>query len=242
MWFVCVCATRINLPTQNIMLTILNALSLACAEPVMSGMLDGILMALAGVPVRELFVYVGYWWRTRVPCARQQAESVKMSDPGHTPKGNSSIISKGCHWSRHRESHIKLTGRNCLKHQCIFNNVELINYQWFSWVSRIVCVVHWRTSVLLLCKCWYQSKIIRGNKYYCLGAANRKTHQKVSVKNLDLGIIKGRWIGKLLARRSVLSDFCRGAELVKINSIEKQVAKSSKSDDFATPQKHTRVS
>ena len=46
----------------------------------------GFLMALAGVPVRELFVYVGYWWRTRVPCARQQAESVKMSDPGHSPK------------------------------------------------------------------------------------------------------------------------------------------------------------
>ena len=42
------------------------------------------------------------------------------------------------------------------------------------------------------------------------------------------------WIGKLLARQSVLSDFCRGAELVKRNSIEKQVAKSSKSDDFAT--------
>jgi hypothetical protein len=32
MWFVCVCASRINLPTQSIMLTILNALSLACAE------------------------------------------------------------------------------------------------------------------------------------------------------------------------------------------------------------------
>jgi hypothetical protein len=49
-----------------------------------------------------------------------------------------------------------------------------------------------------------------------------------------------RWIGELLARRSVLSDcFCRGAELVQINSIEKQVAKSSKSDDFATPRKHT---
>ena len=43
-----------------------------------------------------------------------------------------------------------------------------------------------------------------------------------------------RWIGELLARRSVLSDFWRGAKMVKRNSIEKQVAKSSKSDDFAT--------
>ena len=31
-WFVSICASRINLPTQNIMLTILNALSLACAK------------------------------------------------------------------------------------------------------------------------------------------------------------------------------------------------------------------
>jgi len=49
-----------------------------------------------------------------------------------------------------------------------------------------------------------------------------------------------RW-SELLARRSVLSDFCRGAELVKINSIEKQVVKSSKSADFATPQKQYRI-
>jgi hypothetical protein len=46
----------------------------------------GFLMALAGVPVRELFVYVGYWQRTRVPRARQWAESVQMSDRGQTPK------------------------------------------------------------------------------------------------------------------------------------------------------------
>ena len=46
----------------------------------------GFLMALAGVPVRELFVYVGYWQRTRVPRACQRAESVKMSDRGQTPK------------------------------------------------------------------------------------------------------------------------------------------------------------
>ncbi len=30
--FVCVCASRINLPTQNTMHTILNALSLVCSE------------------------------------------------------------------------------------------------------------------------------------------------------------------------------------------------------------------
>jgi len=48
----------------------------------------GFLMALAGVPLMELFVYVGYWRRTRVPRARQRAraESVKTSDPGQTPK------------------------------------------------------------------------------------------------------------------------------------------------------------
>ena len=26
----------------------------------------GFLMALAGIPVRELFDIIGYWWRTRV--------------------------------------------------------------------------------------------------------------------------------------------------------------------------------
>ena len=48
-----------------------------------------------------------------------------------------------------------------------------------------------------------------------------------------------RWIRLALARRSVLSNLCWGTELVKRNSIEKQVAKSSKNDDFATPRKHT---
>jgi hypothetical protein len=46
----------------------------------------GFLMALEGVPVRELFVYVGYWRRTRVPRARPRAESEKKSDSGKTPK------------------------------------------------------------------------------------------------------------------------------------------------------------
>ena len=66
--------------------TILNALSLVCAESSIGSMQLGFLMALAGVPVRELFTYVGYWWRMRVPHARQWAESAKKSDPGKTPK------------------------------------------------------------------------------------------------------------------------------------------------------------
>ncbi len=66
--------------------TILNALSLVCAESSIGSMQVGFLMALTGVPVRELLVYVGYWHRMRVPRACQWAESVKMSDPGQTPK------------------------------------------------------------------------------------------------------------------------------------------------------------
>ena len=84
-WFVCVCASKINLPTQNIMLTILNALSLACAKSSICSMQVGFCMALAGVPVRELFDNVGYWRRTRVPCARQWAESAKKYS-GKSPK------------------------------------------------------------------------------------------------------------------------------------------------------------
>jgi len=85
-WFVCVCASRINLPTQNTMHTILNALLLACAESSIGSMQVGFIMALAGVPVRELFVDVGYWRRMRVPRARQWAENITTSDPGQTPK------------------------------------------------------------------------------------------------------------------------------------------------------------
>ena len=61
---------------------ILNAMLIVCAESSIGSMQVGFLMALAGVPVRELFVYVGYWWRTRVLRARQWAENVKTSDPG----------------------------------------------------------------------------------------------------------------------------------------------------------------
>ena len=59
------------------MLTIMNALLLVCAKSSIGSMQVGFLMAMAGVPVRELFVYVGYWRRTRVPCGRQPAERVK---------------------------------------------------------------------------------------------------------------------------------------------------------------------
>ena len=73
-------------PTQNTMHTILNALSLTCAKSSIGSMQVGFIMALAGVPVRELFVYVGYWRRTRVPRAHQRAENVKTRDPGQTSK------------------------------------------------------------------------------------------------------------------------------------------------------------
>ena len=87
MWFVCVCASRINVPKQNTMLTILNVLSLVCAESSIGSMQVGFLMALAGVPVRELFDNVGYWWRKRVPRALQQFKSATKSDLGKTPNG-----------------------------------------------------------------------------------------------------------------------------------------------------------
>ena len=44
-WFVRVCASRINLPTQNIMLTNLNALSLACTKSSIGSMQVGFLTA-----------------------------------------------------------------------------------------------------------------------------------------------------------------------------------------------------
>jgi hypothetical protein len=50
--------------TQNTMLTISNALSRVCAESSIGSMQVGFLMALTGVPVRELFGHVGYRWRT----------------------------------------------------------------------------------------------------------------------------------------------------------------------------------
>ena len=85
-WFVCICARRINLPTQNMMLTILNALLLAYTKSSIGSMHIGFLMALDRVPVGELFDAVEYWQRTRVPRTRRRAESAKKSDPRKTLK------------------------------------------------------------------------------------------------------------------------------------------------------------
>ena len=61
LWIVCVCAsTRVNPPKQNIILTILKALSLACAKWSIGSMQVSFLMALARVPVRELFNNIGF--------------------------------------------------------------------------------------------------------------------------------------------------------------------------------------
>jgi hypothetical protein len=76
---------RIDLPTQNIMLTILNALLLACAKSSIGSMQVGFLMALAKVSVGGLFNNVGYWQRTKVPCACQRAERTKKSNPEKSP-------------------------------------------------------------------------------------------------------------------------------------------------------------
>ena len=67
-------------------LTILNAQSFPCTESCIGSMQVGFLMTLARVPVRKLFKNVGYWRRTMVPPAPQQAESANKSDPGKTPK------------------------------------------------------------------------------------------------------------------------------------------------------------
>ena len=80
----CVCASRINLPAQNTTLTILNALPLACAESSVGSTQVGFVMALVGVPVKELLDNVGYWRRTRVPCACQPAASVKKRNRATT--------------------------------------------------------------------------------------------------------------------------------------------------------------
>ncbi len=80
----CVCASRINLPAQNTTLTILNALLLACAETSVDSMQVGFVMALVGVPVKELLDDVGYWQRTRVPHACQWAASVKKRNHAST--------------------------------------------------------------------------------------------------------------------------------------------------------------
>ena len=60
---------------------VLNALLLACAKLCNSIMQVGFLMALAGVPVMELFQNIGYWRRRRVCHACQWAERGIKSNP-----------------------------------------------------------------------------------------------------------------------------------------------------------------
>ncbi len=79
-----VCASRIKLPVQNTMLTILNALPLAYAKSNVGSTQAGFIMALVGVPVKGLLVNVGYWRRTRVPRACQRAASVKRRNHAST--------------------------------------------------------------------------------------------------------------------------------------------------------------
>ncbi len=55
-----VCASIINLLAQNTTLTILNALSLAYAKLNVGSTQAGFIMALVGVPVKELLDNVGY--------------------------------------------------------------------------------------------------------------------------------------------------------------------------------------
>ena len=64
--------------------TILNALPLACAESSVGSTQVGFVMALVGVPVKELLDDVGYWRRTRVPRACQRAASVKKRNRATT--------------------------------------------------------------------------------------------------------------------------------------------------------------
>jgi hypothetical protein len=75
---------RINLPAQNTTLTILNALPLAYAKSSVGSMQAGFIMALVGVPAKELLKDVGYWRRTRVPRACQRAASVKKRNHAST--------------------------------------------------------------------------------------------------------------------------------------------------------------
>ncbi len=72
-----VCASRINLQAQNTTLTILNALPLVYAKSNVGSTQAGFIMALVGVPVKELLDDVGYLRRTRVPQLVNGLRSVK---------------------------------------------------------------------------------------------------------------------------------------------------------------------
>jgi hypothetical protein len=75
-----VCASRINLPAQNTLLTILNALPLAYAESNVGSTQAGFILAL----VKELLDDAEYWRRTRVPWLINGLQSVKKQNRAST--------------------------------------------------------------------------------------------------------------------------------------------------------------
>ena len=68
------------------MINILNALLLACTVLSIGSTQVSSVMALAGVPVRELFNDVGYWRRKRVPQLVTPLRSAKKGNCGKTRK------------------------------------------------------------------------------------------------------------------------------------------------------------
>ena len=73
----CVYASRMNLPTGNTTITILNALLVACAKSSIGSTQVSFVMALGGVPVKRLSSNIGYWQRTRVPWLVTQLRAQK---------------------------------------------------------------------------------------------------------------------------------------------------------------------
>jgi hypothetical protein len=117
-WFVCICASRSNLPTQNIMLTILNALSLACAKSSICSMQSRLPNGLGRGSFEGIVRLRWILAENEGPsCLSTGWERKKLWSWKNT-EGTSSIILMGCHWGRPPKSHIKLTGRSCLKRQC----------------------------------------------------------------------------------------------------------------------------
>ncbi len=144
-WFVCVSASRVNLPAQNTMLTILNALPLACAKSSVGSTHVGFVMALVGVPVKELLDNVGYWRRTRVPRACQRAASVKK----HNRATTTTVVQVLFRWDvfevdpPNPESHIKLTrrgGSSQLWPNICLSNINLTIHKHLCPVLGINCV------------------------------------------------------------------------------------------------------
>ena len=95
---VCVCLCQQNEPTstKHTTITILNALSLACAKSSICSTQISFVMALGGVLVKELFNNVGYWWRTRVPRLVNPLRAQKRAIAKKHIMQFTSIISMGC--------------------------------------------------------------------------------------------------------------------------------------------------